>query len=292
MLILIILSFLFTQPGDGMPGANVGDSVYVKGFETGGFANAVSLTADGIGAIYVLDAGSNEIVKYDSNLTEIKRAGGPGGGSVQFYSPTYIDASSGLDLLVSDGTNYRVQRLDLKLAFISELATDQSTFLDELQFKTPVATLVVNSNDLYIIDGDNKRVVIFPNGFKPSSSFGGFNSGKGKLTEPVKLLKDNENIIYILDRKKNAIMKYDNFGSYKGSIDPGDIMNFSIYNNVLYILTRDEVIVYDISSGAYTNKFPLPTSVLPQNVTDFLVYSSEKYLLLERNKLSYWILKQ
>ena len=47
----------------------------MKGLEIGGFTNAVSITADGIGSIYVLDAGANEIVKLDSNLAEMKRAG-------------------------------------------------------------------------------------------------------------------------------------------------------------------------------------------------------------------------
>ena len=149
------------------------------------------------------------------------------------------------------------------------MRTDQQTFLDEFQIKTPIATLVVNSNDLYVIDGDNKRVVIFPNGFKPNNSFGGFNSGKGKLTEPVKMLKDNDNFIYILDKKKDVIMKYDNFGSFKKSIDPEDIITFSIYNNVLYILTVREILLYDLASGAYTKKFPLPAGVSTKGITDF-----------------------
>ena len=90
--------------------------------------------------------------------------------------------------------------------FISELKTDQPTFLSELQFRTPIASIVVNASDLYIVDDENKRVVIFPRGFEPSNSFGGFNSPKGRLTEPVKIAKDGDNLIKELIQLKFMII--------------------------------------------------------------------------------------
>jgi hypothetical protein len=269
----------------------VSDSTMVLERELGGFANAISMTTDGKGFIYVLDKDQNEIYKLDSNLNIIKSAGGKGWKSGQFDGPTFIDGSSGLDLIVSDPNNNRVQRLDLNLAFVTELKTDQQTFLEEFRFRTPVSSIVINSSELYIVDGENNRVVIFPKGFEPNNSFGGFNSPKGKLTEPSKIGKDGNNMIYILDKSNNSIKVYDNFGSYKKDIKPDKILSFSIYSNILYIFDGTQIYTFDINSGSFTGTISTGTVNKTANFTDFLVYSKDKYLLLEKNKLSLLINK-
>ncbi len=74
---------------------------------------------DGKENIYVLDAGSNQIVKFSNKLEFKKRNGKQGWAEGQYDSPTFIDGSSGLDIFVSDGKNHRVQRLDLDLNLIA-----------------------------------------------------------------------------------------------------------------------------------------------------------------------------
>jgi len=264
----------------------ISDSTVTIEKQLEGFSNAVSLTVDVKGFIYVLDKDQNQIYKLDSNLNILKRSGGKGWAHGQFDSPTYIDGTSGLDLIVSDPNNNRLQRLDLNLAFISELKTDQPTFLEEFQFRAPVASTVINSSELYIVDGENKRVVIFPRGFEPNNSFGGFNSPKVRLSDPVKILKDGDNFIYILDKSSNSIKVFDNFGTYKKEIKPDKIYSFYNYNGVMYIYDGVDITLYNLSSGAYTESFPSGISLQEDNFTDFLVYNANKYLLLEKNKLS------
>ena len=269
----------------------ISDTAMVIDKQLDGFSNAVSMTMDGKGFIYILDKDQNQIYKLDSNLNIIKTSGGKGWKSGQFDGPTFIDGSSGLDLIVSDPNNNRVQRLDLNLAFVTELKTDQQTFLEEFRFRTPVSSIVVNSSELYIVDGENKRVVVFPKGFEPNNSFGGFNSPKGRLVEPSKIGKDGNNMIYVLDRSNNSIKVFDNFGSYKKDIKPDKVLSFSIYGNFLHIYDGSQVILYDINSGAFTGTIEPEIVVREGNFTDFLVYSKDKYLLLEKNKLSLLINK-
>lgn len=279
MILLLLFNFLL-QPSD---------TILQKAGDITGFKNAVSMTTDGKGVLYVLDSEANEVLKLDSNLNLLKRAGGPGSGQLQFYYPTYIDASSGLDVFISDGRNYRIQRLDQNLAFIGELRTDTKTFTEELQFNTPLASIVVNSNNLYVIDSDNKRIVIYERGMNPNNTFGDFKSGEGKLVNPIKIQKDNNNFIYVLDSDKKGILKYDNFGNYISTISYPGIIFFSVYNNRLFILTKEGIIIYNSETSSYERKQSLPVKPL-SNVTDFLVYSNEKYFLLEKNRLSYWII--
>lgn len=253
------------------------------------FKNAVSITTDGKGFIYVLDKDRNEISKLDSNMNLIKRLGDFGWNQGQFNNPTYIDGSSGLDILVSDPSNYRIQRLDLNLAFITELKTTTETFLPEFKFNNPVSTLVVNSNDIYVIDYDNRRVVIFPKGTNPNNSFGDYKTSKIPLLEPVKLLKDNNNFIYIYDKGYKGILKFDSFGNFVQKLSLNNIKTFSIYNGQLYILTTDnKITIFDPPSNSYKEEMNLPPGYDSSKITDILIYNSEKYFILEKNKLSFF----
>ena len=146
---------------------NLPDSTLVKYTDYNGFANAVSMTTDGKGFIYILDNENNEVIKFDENLKEVKRTGRKGWNNGEFDSPTNIDGSSGLDIYVTDGINYRIQRFDLNLSFVSSLITNSETFDDKLKFNTPIASVILNSSDLYVIDGENKRIVYFNSGSFP-----------------------------------------------------------------------------------------------------------------------------
>jgi len=249
-----------------------------------GFKNAISITSDGKGFLYVLDNESNEISKIDDKLNIIKKVGKKGWNSGEFDSPTYIDGSSGLDLYVSDGKNYRVQRFDLNLSFVTSLTTNTVTFDDKLKFDNPVASVIVNSNNLYVVDGDNKRIVIFQSGLTPLTSFGGFQSAETPFVKPIKILKDGNNLLYILDKMQNSVFVYDSFGNYIKTFNIQKLISISIYNNFLYFLTENEIILYDLYKKAYVNKIDISEN-FKEVISDFLVYSDNEFLILEKNKL-------
>ena len=269
-----MLSLLFSSP----------DSSFFKKNELTGFKNAISITSDGKGFLYVLDNESNEISKIDDKLNIIKKVGKKGWNSGEFDSPTYIDGSSGLDLYVSDGKNYRVQRFDLNLSFVTSLTTNTVTFDDKLKFDNPVASVIVNSNNLYVVDGDNKRIVIFQSGLTPLTSFGGFQSAETPFVKPIKILKDGNNLLYILDKMQNSVFVYDSFGNYIKTFNIQKLISISIYNNFLYFLTENEIILYDLYKKAYVNKIDI-TENFKEVISDFLVYSDNEFLILEKNKL-------
>jgi hypothetical protein len=281
MLFLIILNLFFLNS----------DSTLYKGNEFTGFKNAISITTDGRGCIYVLDNETNEVVKFDDKLNELKRIGKKGWNNGEFDSPAYIDGSSGLDIYVTDGVNYRIQRFDLNLSYISSLITNANTFDDKLKFNTPLASIVLNTNALYVIDGENKRIVYYPDGITPITYFGGFQSAQKPMLNPAKLIKDGYNCIYVFDKKSNSILKYDNFGNYIKSIEYDTIKSVSIFNNIIYIFTGSELLVYDVSKNAYVDKISLTKEVSNLNVTDMLVYSENKILFLEKNKISFFTIK-
>ena len=281
MIILIFLNFLFFK----------GDSILTKEKDIKGFQNAVSITRDAKDNIYVLDAGSNQIIKFDNRLEFRKKNGKLGWGDGQFDTPTFIDGSSGLDIFISDGKNKRVQRLDLELNPITSLKTNLADFPIELQFNTPVASLVLNTVELYVIDGDNNRIVIYRDGRNPSGVFGDYKSGKGQLGRPVKILKDEKNFIYVLDKEVNAILRFDNLGNYVDIIQIPKLETFTIRGNILYMFNGSEIVLYDLLKNSLLDKKMFPEKFKKKKYNDLLVLNGEKYLLLGKNALSLWVEK-
>ena len=80
-------------------------------------------------------------------------------------------------------------------------------------------------------------------------------------------------------------MKYDNFGNFIRTIKGDDIKTISLNKGVLYILSGDEIIMYDVFKNAYVGKKVFADAISTKSITDLLVYSPEKYLVLFKNKL-------
>lgn len=279
MLIAIILNIIFL----------FSDGILIKTAETGDYLNAVSITSDGKGNIYVLDAEGNEINKYDDKLILLKKIGKKGWSNGEFDSPTSIDGSSGLEIYVSDGKNYRIQRFDLNLSFISSVITNYETFQDKLKFQTPISTVYVNPY-FYAIDGENNRIVAYQNLNQSSSnpvfSFGGFQSAQKPMLNPVKIVKDGYNNIYVLDAKMNSVLKYDNFGNYISCLELENIISICTFNNQLFILSGNQILVYDSKKNSMTDKILFAEKINSKNFKDFLVLTSTKIYILEKNKLN------
>ena len=251
----------------------------------GKFDNAVSVTSDGKGFIYVLDSDNSEIIKYTSELKEIKRAGKKGWNNGEFFSPTHIDASNGTNIYVSDILNSRVQTFDLNLGFVSALLTDTEIIEDKYKIRKPVCAVPVNSSDLYVVDGDNPKVVLFSGSLVPVSYFGSYQSVSGALVNPVKIVRDSKNNIYIFDRHKNSVLRYDNFGTFISEFTSEEIISVTVNTNLMYILTKTGIITYDVNKNAYQKKIFLPSELNKKNLSDITVTESDNIFILEKNKI-------
>lgn len=281
LLLLNILSYLTFAPAEQ-------GGVLIKQYEVKGFQNAVSISPDNLGQIYVLDNKANQVIKLNENLVEVKRNGKQGWSEGLFDTPTSIDASTGLDLFICDGKNNRIERFDRNLNYISSLVTNLTTFLPQYQFNTPISSILMNSNDMYVFDKDNNRVVIFKDGLNPVNSFGEYQNSNGRIAEGKKMVKDKNNFIFIHDVGQNAVLKFDNFGSFMKKIKIDTIYSISVYNNNLYLLTNNKVYSYNIEKNTFDDFYDLMEYKTISDFTDFVVLNEEKYLILEKNKLSYW----
>jgi len=141
--------------------------------------------------------------------------GGPGWQDSQFDAPAGLWARNGLDIVVSDYGNHRVQRFDKTLAFVSSLSTRESDKVVE-RFGYPADVALSRFGDLYVCDGENVRIVKFGPQSVYERAFGGLDAGPGRLRAPAQIETGPHDRVYVLDDRR--ILIYDTFGNYLGRL--------------------------------------------------------------------------
>ena len=227
--------FALLQPAFAQPI----DSVLVEDYSIGSFQRATRIVTGTQGPIYVIDADENKILLYSNLQDAPKTLGGFGWSSSSFDKPTGV-ATDGVNVYVSDFGNHRIQRFDRDFNYISSLSTRDTSDVSS-RFGYPLDIALSEIGDLFILDGENIRVMKFNSQNVFERSFGDINSGKGKLQNPMKLIATNSRIFV---GEKNKILVYDYFGNYLGSVGDGVLINltgFSILKNELVAASNDTV---------------------------------------------------
>ena len=135
--------------------------------------HAKALSVDLSGSIYVCDTGNHRILKFGNDGTLVKIVGGFGWDKEQFYNPYDIHASSALDIFVADYDNQRIERYDKDLNYISSLYSNEN-WDESFQFGYPKSVATSIHGELFIIDGENIRLLKFNSFGEPEMSFGNY----------------------------------------------------------------------------------------------------------------------
>ena len=219
--------------------AQSADSVLVEDYAIGSFQRATRIALGTQGILFVLDADENKLSMFTHLRDAPKTIGGFGWSSSSFDKPTGV-ATDGVNIYISDFGNHRIQRFDRDLNYISSLSTrDTSDVIS--RFGYPLDVALSELGDMFILDGENIRVMKFNAQNIFERAFGDMNAGGGKFQNPVKLVATNSRI-FVGD--KNKILLYDYFGNYLGSIGEGIIKNlsgFTMLTNGLLAASSDRI---------------------------------------------------
>lgn len=177
----------------------------------GSFENAVAFAVDPDDNVYVLDAATNELLKLSVNGRILAKVGGYGWTQDEFDQPKDVIAPNGLDVYVADYGNHRVQHFDRNLNFVSSFSTrdDPQT---ETPFGYPKSVALSRSGELFITDGENKRVLKTGASNDVEGILGDVRAGKGMLRLPERVRVSESDNVYVQDG--NAIVVFDFFGNY------------------------------------------------------------------------------
>ena len=201
------------------------------------FSEPFGLAQSSDGSIFVVDKGTNRVIKFNSEFEPQSQTGGYGLGTETFNSPTYVTIDNALNIYVSDENNRRVARLDLRLNYVDDVkfADEEDPFL----FGYPSGIGVTSYGELWIGDRDKNRLCLFNNVGKFDRFVGDFGSREGQLSQPEKIAADPANRFYVCDAGHRRILIYDEYGNFMRKIESGEFdypMSLAVDKDFFWIL--------------------------------------------------------
>lgn len=253
--------------------------------EIGHFQKAAGFSLNEAKAFFVLDKGTNEVIKLDSTGTVLKKIGGTGWDDYTFDNPADICATM-LKVYITDRNNNRIQAYDKDLNFLFSLDPKNFT-LEKSIFKYPVSSQASHLGDIYIADSDNKQILKFNSNWEYVNSFGNYDYGKFAMSDPVKLALDNSSNIYLLDGKR--IILYDQYGNGIFTFQLSERANsIRIINNLAVIACDNSLLISKIGENpesAFRLKKIIPG--IKEHIVDALAAGDKIYILTENSILIY-----
>lgn len=248
----------------------------------GDFNTASSFYITANGYIYVCDSGKDELIMLDTLGNVFKTFGGFGWSDDSFDDPSDIFADP-LTIYIADKNNHSIKRLDRNLNFLSSFTKKESNISEE-QFGFPASVATSNQGDLYLIDGENKRVIKFDIFGNFIQNFGGIDAGVYQLYNPSQLAISSANKIYVLDNED--IVVFDNFGNGVSRLEFGTkLKSIRIIFDILVVTDHSNKIYYSNlrSINAKLQTLEIDYSFDKQNIISALILNGKLYLLLENN---------
>ncbi len=254
----------------------------------GSFTNAVSLSANAAGELFVLDAGKNELLKFSPKGILVSKIGGRGWGDLSFDSPTDVCASFALDVYVADCNNRRLQRFDRKLNFVQSMNIDNIGAAFSGGF-TPRASALSSQGELFILETDGRRVVKLNPAGQLEREFGSFDAGAGSLAAPHDIAVTQSGKVVVLDAHR--AVEFDTYANFLTAV-PFDqalaAQSLSVDDRGMIVTDPRRIVRYSFDGRV---EFELsPGSVLGlennEEFRDACVVGARLYILTPKNVLA------
>ena len=187
----------FGRPGDG-PGM---------------FWDPGGISVDPLGAVYIADTGNHRIQRLDPDGRFVSQMGRFGWGPEDLNGPTDVCARSALRIYIADAGNRRLQILDHGLNVVSSLPRGGEGGASGLN--TFVSVVGTAGGHVYVVDGENDRVLgLDPDGIV-DRTFGGFGGGDERLRRPTDLAIGRRGEVFVCDSGNHRIVRFDAFGTFR-----------------------------------------------------------------------------
>jgi hypothetical protein len=224
--------------------ADASDTTFVEEKALGSFHRATRLMTNPQGWVYIIDAEQDLVALSKSGGEPFSTVGGYGWSSTTFDQPTGF-ATDGLNVYVADRGNHRLMRFDRSLNFISSFIT-RDTSLSAARFGSPLGVALSRFGDLFILDGENLRVVKFRATMQYERSFGGIDDARARIRQPLKILISPDDHVYVLE--PDRLFEFDYFGQYVREIGAGmfhEARGFCLVRDGLVVATPGSLLWFN-----------------------------------------------
>lgn len=275
---LVLLVGLFAAGGIR---AQPADTIQAVAIPSQTFRDARGIGVDGLGALYVADAGADVIVKMDAMGRLLATVGGPGSREGEFDNPSGVDPTNGMILFVADAGNRRIQIFSRSFAFLGSIPLvrtgegpsagityrRQDGESVDLSTGIPISVASSGANEIYAVDADRRAVVKWNENRRLSAVVGSVDGGRGALGEPVDIWVGAESLLYVADRGGRAVVVFDQYGTFVRSIGAGrleDLRSVTLAAGRVVAALPRALMLYD-RSGRFERRLEVD---IPEDIVD------------------------
>jgi len=244
-------------------------------------AQFTSIAVNEFDDIYLLESKFSEIYRVDQNGTILNRNGGFGWGQGQFDRPADLGVS-GLNIIVADCNNHRLQRYDRKLNYIAT----QDLSSDSRRLIYPLSIASSRINEIFILSGETAEVLRLYVEKNEQTWFGGIEYGAYALYRPVSLRLNEKGVLTVLQQDGNLI-QFDRFGNPLGIIPFPDslkaafnILGLAAVPENWLVLTDNYPNVYEYSAKSREWRRLLLPGLPPADRVVALTFQNDRLYLL------------
>jgi len=202
------------------------------------------------GSIYVVDRGTNRIIKFNSDFEPESQFGGFGQNTETFNRPSFVTVDNDLNIYVTDENNRRVARIDARLNFVDEISFKDDE--DPFKFGYPSGVGVTSYGEVWVADREKNKLCLFNNIGKFDRFLGEFGSTEGQLQSPEKIVTTEDNRFYVCDAGHNRIVVYDQFGNFVQKLVLSEIdylIAAAVEKNDIWVLAGKLSTIHLINKG-------------------------------------------
>ena len=258
----------------------------------GGFDYPSGLAIDRDNNVYIADANTHLIKKYDfctSRFITLDCLGGRGHLPRQLDSPRGLTISIHNDLYIADTGNHRIQIFSLKelalRAIIGQVGADgkPASGSADGQFNSPTDIALDTHGNIYVVDSGNQRIQCFSPDGKFLRKFGEKGDGEGKFQNPTHIAIDRHDRIYVIDDTKEYIQVFDSRGQPQPKVECGRDVFSNFRPLAITIDNRGNVYIAEKRSGRiYRYSYEAGFEQAPSYIGHGVSLESEiSYLMLD-----------
>lgn len=244
----------------------------------------IRLASDSFDHVYLVDQAQEKITKLSRDLlyiTEFGHFSMDTAGSFEddfgnfdeggFDGLKDVLAGDRLSLFVSDSRNHRIVELDLSGNFVREITPPD-------EFDEPTSLRRNSRNQLYVLDSEKERILIF-NGFGTRQyELGGFGRDQYHFQRPVDIALNSSDELFVLDAGLKKLRKYSSKSRFinETDIEPGYSQLHVGPLGFLYALSDKSKVRCLTPNLVELQRCPLPEGV---NTLRSLTHLSNKVLI-------------
>lgn len=240
------------------------------------------LTGSPTGELYLLDCENHRVLRYGTDGSLLAQAGGLGTGKSEFNSPVDLDAD-GQMIWVLDRQNRRLVRLNHALNYVEEISLQPRS--DDISAPIWYDGVAASSNgDVFLLDKREPQAVRISPAGEVLASYGGFQTGNGRLESPSDLDAGQDGSLYVTDGAR--LLVFDRSGNLQKEISHIEpLVRVEAAGSRAWITTRSGQLLY--YAGGHLTRVAALSGELPVNV-DLTLGKMQEPVLLD-GEWSVWL---